>query len=199
VKYAREGDLQRVIDEYTKNPKTLEETGKRTEVQEKHGYSKQWTWNKDTALIAACRQGHLDVVNFLLSKGADVLASSSLSDDVHETALEVAAKKKCYTIVALLRTKVDEKNNEIAKQRAEAQAIYEKKVEMDRAAEAKKKEEIRNNLWETCCQPPSLVTLCCDRMHQVCPSGNNFSNYLLLPLPLPPSLIFYTFLLMIPT
>ena len=172
---AKNGSLQGVIDAYNKDPKLLEASGKWTEVQEKHGYDKEWTWDKDTPLIAAARYGHLDVVNFLLSKGADALASSCLTEDVHETALDVATKNKYAEIVAVLRLKVDENNNEIAAQRAEQEASHKAKVEMDRTAYEKKKEEIRNNLWERCSQPPSLATLCCDRMHQVCPSGNDHS------------------------
>ena len=43
-----------------------------TEVQEKMGgYDKSWEWFGDTALIAAARACHVEVVNYLLMEGAD--------------------------------------------------------------------------------------------------------------------------------
>ena len=168
---ARNGDLQGVLDEYARDPRQLEASGKWTEVQEKHGYDKQWTWNTDTALIAACRMGHLDIVNFLLSKGANVFASSCLSEDVHETALGIATKNNHKEIGALLRERIDLEKAVKAAREAEQEAIRKAELEISNLKKVKKEEEVRNNLWKSATVPPSLLTLCCDRMHQVCPSG----------------------------
>merc|ERR1712129_656341 len=61
-----------------------------TEVQEKHGYDKSWEWHGDTALIAAARAGHVEVVKYLLHEGADPTLKSCPTDDEYETAEKAA-------------------------------------------------------------------------------------------------------------
>ena len=92
VQAARCGDLvevRRILDE---DPAALESFRRRREVVEKWGYDKEWTWNDDTALVAAAREGHAHVVAELLVRGANVHHRSCPEDDVHETA-EGAAQR----------------------------------------------------------------------------------------------------------
>merc|ERR1711924_295466 len=53
----------------------------------------EWTWDDDTALVAASREGHHLVVLELLSRGADPNAKSCPEDDVHETAEDAVNRK----------------------------------------------------------------------------------------------------------
>eukprot|EP00392_Amoebophrya_sp_AT5.2_P009429 g9457.t1 len=66
----------------------------RKEVEEKWGYDKEWDWDDDTPLIAAAREGHVDVVCELLIRGADTTCKSCPSDDVHETAEQAVLNKR---------------------------------------------------------------------------------------------------------
>ena len=141
------------------------------------GYTKEWTWDKNTPLIAAARHGHEEIVNFLLSKGANVLASSCLTDDVHDTALGVAEKYKYHSIAGILRRKVEEKNKANEEEWAAAKAAQIAEAALRAEAAAKKEEEFRDNLKERCTQPLSLITLCCDRLYQVNPSGDHTSQF----------------------
>lgn len=70
-----------------KSPKDLNACRKRREVQEKHGYDKEWNWDDDTPLIAAARNGHVPVVHELIIQNADLMRKSCPADDVHETAV----------------------------------------------------------------------------------------------------------------
>ncbi len=82
----------------------------RKEVEEKHGYDKEWNWDDDTPLIAAVRGGHVDVVLELLIRGADTMCKSCPSDDVHETAFDVAEKRHVLggsAILEMLRIATD--------------------------------------------------------------------------------------------
>lgn len=74
--------------------KILNGARKWTEVQEKCGYDKSWTWFGDTALIAAARNGHFNVVKFLLLEGADPTLVSCPTDDQYENAVQAAEKSK---------------------------------------------------------------------------------------------------------
>jgi len=74
--------------------KMLNGARKWTEVQEKCGYDKSWTWFGDTALIAAARNGHFNVVKFLLLEGADPTLVSCPTDDQYENAVQAAEKSK---------------------------------------------------------------------------------------------------------
>merc|ERR1712002_621418 len=74
------------------------------------GYDKEWEWFGDTALIAASRNGHFNIVKALLLAGADPTLSSCPTDDVYETAEQAAEKQKmkgkanAYTnILAILK------------------------------------------------------------------------------------------------
>ena len=51
---------------------------------EKWGYDKEWTWDDDTALVAAAREGHAHVVAELLVRGANLHHRSCPEDDLHE-------------------------------------------------------------------------------------------------------------------
>lgn len=93
VQAARRGELTEVRRILDKDPKQLDARRKRREVEEKHGYDKEWTWDDDTALIAAARNGHVEVVQHLLVRGADPLCKSCPEDDVHETALQAVETK----------------------------------------------------------------------------------------------------------
>eukprot|EP00091_Calanus_sinicus_P025187 TRINITY_DN9463_c1_g1_i1.p1 TRINITY_DN9463_c1_g1~~TRINITY_DN9463_c1_g1_i1.p1 ORF type:complete len:191 (-),score=73.52 TRINITY_DN9463_c1_g1_i1:401-949(-) len=74
---------------------TLNAARKWTEVQEKMGgYDKSWEWFGDTALIAAARAGHVEVVKYLLVEGADPTLSSCPSDDEYETAEKAAENRE---------------------------------------------------------------------------------------------------------
>ena len=120
---AKFGDLKLVQSLYeqsedSEKQSVLNQARKWTEVQEKYGYDKQWDWFGDTALIAASRNCHLDVVKYLLLQGADPNLESCPYDDQYESA-EKAAKsqlnrlkigevsdwkvKKCEQIIALLK------------------------------------------------------------------------------------------------
>jgi hypothetical protein len=54
------------------------------------GYEKSWTWNKDSALCGAVRNGHTSCVAALLEHGADKAFRVCLREDVHETPLTIA-------------------------------------------------------------------------------------------------------------
>ena len=75
VTVAGNGDLALVKAELSKKRKSIKYdvnwSRTWTEVQEKWGYDKSWEWHGDTALIAAARHGHHDVVRLLLLRGAD--------------------------------------------------------------------------------------------------------------------------------
>ena len=74
---------------------TLNAARKWTEVQEKMGgYDKSWEWFGDTALIAAARACHVEVVNYLLVEGADPTLSSCPSYDEYETAQKAAENRE---------------------------------------------------------------------------------------------------------
>ncbi len=106
VTAARKGDLDRVkaiLDadgERNQTPaqmkKALNACAKWTEVEEKMNglYEKSWEWDSDTALIAACRAGHVEVVLELLIRGADVSKKSCPEENVHETATDAVKKRK---------------------------------------------------------------------------------------------------------
>eukprot|EP00092_Neocalanus_flemingeri_P027586 GFUD01029929.1.p1 GENE.GFUD01029929.1~~GFUD01029929.1.p1 ORF type:complete len:362 (-),score=68.48 GFUD01029929.1:61-1146(-) len=99
VKEARTGNLESVkeiLGSCSSDQKVGTLNGARhwTEVQEKHGYDKSWEWFGDTALIAAARAGHVEVVKLLLLEGADVTLDSCPSDDNYETAEKAAENKR---------------------------------------------------------------------------------------------------------
>lgn len=87
VEAARRGDLLEV-KRLLKDTLTINVRRKRLEVEEKWGYDKSWTWDDDTALIAAPREGHHSVVLELLSAGADPTLTSCPEHDVHETVVQ---------------------------------------------------------------------------------------------------------------
>lgn len=76
---------------------------KRVEVEEKHGYDKEWTWNRETHLISATKQGHVEVVKELLVTGlADPFIDHSLIDDVHQRASQCKIRGNREEILAML-------------------------------------------------------------------------------------------------
>jgi len=104
VAAARKGDLGRVkaildaaeAESVAQTKKTINACAKWTEVEDKMGglYEKSWEWDSDTALIAAAREGHVEVVLELLCRGADVSKKSCPLESVHETAVDAVKKKK---------------------------------------------------------------------------------------------------------
>ena len=71
------------------------------EVQEKMGgYTKDWTWNGDTALMAAAKKGNLAAVKTLLSLGASNGHTSCYMADEYDRSAADAAKRKGHTAVA---------------------------------------------------------------------------------------------------
>jgi len=72
----------------------VNEARKWTEVQEKMGYDKSWTWFGDTALIAAARLGNLEMIRILLLAGADPTLESCPIDDEYENPLKAANTRK---------------------------------------------------------------------------------------------------------
>ena len=80
-----------------------------TEVQEKWGYDKSWEWYGDTALIAAARRGHAEVVRYLLDKAlADPTLVSCVNDDEMESAEKACevGKQSCERLLATLANSV---------------------------------------------------------------------------------------------
>lgn len=98
--------------------KLLNGARKWTEVQEKCGYDKSWTWFGDTALIAAARNGHFNVVKFLLLEGADPTLVSCPTDDQYENAMQAAEQSKRRGLSSA--TKTQNLLNEAMKYWAEA-------------------------------------------------------------------------------
>ena len=86
------GAVKQIIENCPAEQKLATVNGSRkwTEVQEKHGYDKSWEWHGDTALIAAARAGHVEVVKHLLHEGADPTLKSCPTDDEYETAEKAA-------------------------------------------------------------------------------------------------------------
>mmetsp|Transcript_106264 Transcript_106264/g.310674 ORF Transcript_106264/g.310674 Transcript_106264/m.310674 type:complete len:526 (+) Transcript_106264:76-1653(+) len=63
-----------------------------TEVTEKWGLEKSWEWFGDTPLIAASRNGHPEVVRYLLLELADPTLESCPQEDKYEDAMKAAAQ-----------------------------------------------------------------------------------------------------------
>ena len=66
------------------------------ESEQKWGYTKEWEWNGDTPLIAACREGHAEVVRYLLLNGADPTLASG------EEGLSAAEAARCCAMTKAL-------------------------------------------------------------------------------------------------
>uniref|UniRef100_A0A0G4H1Q4 C3H1-type domain-containing protein n=1 Tax=Chromera velia CCMP2878 TaxID=1169474 RepID=A0A0G4H1Q4_9ALVE len=85
----------------------IESCGMWTETGLKWGtWEKEWTWKKDTALVASCRFGHPQVTAFLLERGANIDHESCLTEDVHDTAISIAKQKGHAECVRLLETAI---------------------------------------------------------------------------------------------
>ena len=82
------GTVRRLLEEGTAvdSSTTWEETEERA-----YGSNKSWTWQADTALCAAVRNGHTAVVQLLLDAGASTSVRVCNRCDVHETPLSIAA------------------------------------------------------------------------------------------------------------
>eukprot|EP00392_Amoebophrya_sp_AT5.2_P001011 g1013.t1 len=90
---AKSGDLKKVRQLLKKDPAKVNACREREEVEEKYGYDKSWTWNDDSPLVAAAREGHHLVVLEVLLAGANVAHNSCPSDDVHETAKQAVENR----------------------------------------------------------------------------------------------------------
>lgn len=123
VKDAARGDLpavQKLVEQAKKlSPLrvalAIHARRKRTEIDCRTFYDKTWEWDDDTALHAASRKGHANVVRYLLQNGADPRLKSCPIDDVHETPLEAAKRVKIERCVALLEVAVEFWNARSAK------------------------------------------------------------------------------------
>lgn len=93
VMFSRTGNIK-AVQKFFKasgfSPVQINVARKWTEVEEKMGYDKSWDWYDDTPLIAASREGHFDVVKYLVSHEADPTLESCHRCDVYETALKAA-------------------------------------------------------------------------------------------------------------
>lgn len=94
-----------------------------TEVQDKCGYDKTWDWYDDTALIAAARIGHVEIVKILLLTGeCDPTLQSCPKDDVYENAHEaVLNAKKQYSS---RNNTIDGNSNEIVQEMLNIANLY---------------------------------------------------------------------------
>lgn len=105
VEFSAKGLLTSVQREAKDGKACVINTSRRwTEVEEKWGYDKSWEWHDDTPLIAAARNGHFDIVHYLLSVGADPTLESCHTCDVTGNASKAASKglqsimhQKCQT------------------------------------------------------------------------------------------------------
>eukprot|EP01025_Chloroclados_australasicus_P023546 TRINITY_DN23842_c0_g1_i5.p1 TRINITY_DN23842_c0_g1~~TRINITY_DN23842_c0_g1_i5.p1 ORF type:complete len:402 (+),score=51.04 TRINITY_DN23842_c0_g1_i5:55-1260(+) len=101
VQYARAGNLK-YVKAYVEAGANVDESLQWTEVQEKWGYDKSWDWDGDSALLAAAREGHEEIVRYLLGKGANRTHRCCVVDDVYETPVEAARKKGFHKIADLI-------------------------------------------------------------------------------------------------
>ena len=72
-------------------------------------YEKSWTWKKDTALLAAGRFNHIEIVSLLLSHGANLDHRSCLRCDEHDTITSVVTKKGYTNILQIIEKFVFDK------------------------------------------------------------------------------------------
>ena len=61
-------------------------------------YTKSWDWWSYSALMAAAKSGHLDIVRALLLAGADPMLVSCTRYDIYQTALELVRTEKDYRV-----------------------------------------------------------------------------------------------------
>ena len=99
VNTANCGDLQK-IKALIASGSDLNERQRWTEVTEKMGYDKSWEWFGDSALIAAARRGHVEIVAELLLNQADPMLESCPYDDIYVNALGVAKKDKIKQMIS---------------------------------------------------------------------------------------------------
>ena len=105
VKCARRGDLldRQMIRALAAAGMPVEACLRWEEVQEKMGgYTKEWTWNGDAALMAAAKKGNLEAVKTLLRLGAKNKHSSCYMEDQYDESAVAAAKRKGQTAAAEL-------------------------------------------------------------------------------------------------
>ena len=92
VKFLVEGTPEKPLDA-TQKRCILNVSKRWTEVDYKaSGFTKEWEWHGATPLIAAARNGHADVVEYLLRNGADPTLQGCVRDDVHWDAFSAADK-----------------------------------------------------------------------------------------------------------
>jgi hypothetical protein len=66
-------------------------------------YEKSWNWNGDSALVAAAREGHLDVVTFLLKHGASKNHKSCYYFDEYDTPYDAAVRKDQFKVANFIK------------------------------------------------------------------------------------------------
>jgi TPR repeat protein len=86
---AGKGDLATVSRLLAKGT-PVDSCGRWTEVEDRGFYEKSWTWDSDTALCAAVRGGHTEVVRVLLAAGANPTFRVCNMCDVFETPHSIA-------------------------------------------------------------------------------------------------------------
>eukprot|EP01083_Nonionella_stella_P030859 84564_1 len=102
---AMNNDLRKV-KKYIAKGRDLDKRRRWTEVEVKWGYNKDWEWFGDSALIVATKHQSVDIVKELLLNQADPMLKSCPSDDVYNTALEVAQRKSNKQILRMISVHV---------------------------------------------------------------------------------------------
>ena len=97
VKCARRGDFRdrQMIRALVAEGENVDTCLRWEEVQEKMGgYTKEWQWNGDSALMAAAKKGNLAALKTLLRLGATNSHKCCYADDLYDDSASAAAKRK---------------------------------------------------------------------------------------------------------
>eukprot|EP01023_Acetabularia_acetabulum_P010721 TRINITY_DN14886_c0_g3_i2.p2 TRINITY_DN14886_c0_g3~~TRINITY_DN14886_c0_g3_i2.p2 ORF type:complete len:348 (-),score=69.80 TRINITY_DN14886_c0_g3_i2:715-1758(-) len=100
VRYARSGMLDKV-KQLVNAGFDVNESLQWTEIGGTFNH-KSWDWDGDNALMAAAREGHLHVVEYLLQNGAKRGHRCCVSDDEYEYPAQVARKKGYEKIAQMI-------------------------------------------------------------------------------------------------
>eukprot|EP00931_Biecheleriopsis_adriatica_P116956 TRINITY_DN92531_c0_g1_i1.p1 TRINITY_DN92531_c0_g1~~TRINITY_DN92531_c0_g1_i1.p1 ORF type:complete len:636 (-),score=107.76 TRINITY_DN92531_c0_g1_i1:59-1966(-) len=119
VQLSMDGNIAAVEAELL-NGASLESCARWTETEEKYFYEKSWTWNNDTPLSMACSQGHVSLVQLLLSRRANPHHRVCNECDVHYTPLSIAFQLGHVECGKAVRAAIQSEENEKAKTKREA-------------------------------------------------------------------------------